>query len=748
MRKRWKTRNTRKLKEHAEIFAALLGILISFGLSARLWNVSADTRILLAREVPPEPVASYKIDVALKLDDKQRPKHLEGLERLTWLNDSPDTISELQFHLYLNAFKNEKSTFFRESGGRLRDNDFKPGQWGWIDVNEMKIVGGEDLSSKIEFIHPDDDNDDDRTVIRVPLDKPVKPGARITLDIKFTAQLPRVFARTGYWASFALVAQWFPKIGVWESAGERRRAQAGWNCHQFHATTEFYADFGNYDVTMTVPAVYKGRIGATGMMKSERDNPDGTVTYKFVQDNVHDFAWTVDRNYIVVKRAFKAAEQVTQSEINDWSARLNLPVDRIALTNVDVTVMIQPEHRDQLDRHFKAAFNAIKYFGLWYGAYPYDTLTVVDPPYNGEGAGGMEYPTFIAAGTSWRAGRDQNPEEVIIHEFGHQFWYGLVANNEFEESWLDEGFNTYSTAKVLQTAYGSNVIPFGFAGFKWFYFPIEIPHPYEDRILTLQGEFNDPILTPAWEFYDDASYGLNSYPRTGLTLNTLERHLGEDVMARVMREYHQKWRYRHPASQDFFDTVNQVTGQDLTWFFDQFVKGIGALDYEIAEVKSELQGAKIGIFEKDGQRREVKAGEDGDEKNDENASYENEVDVRRLGEAWFPVEMLFILKDGARISVKPISPRDGVIEYQFSNSEDGKQWTDSWAINDRWKKFKFKTGSKLVTAELDPERKVLLDANLTNNSKTNSTGVGGAVRWSSGAMYWAQALLNILSFLS
>ncbi|MCI0525389.1 MAG: M1 family metallopeptidase, partial [Acidobacteria bacterium] len=552
--------------------------------------------------------------------------------------------------------------------------------------------------------------------------------------------------RTGYWNSFALVAQWFPKIGVWESVGERRRAQAGWNCHQFHATTEFYADFGNYDVTMTVPAIYKGKIGATGVMKSERDNQNGTVTYNFVQDNVHDFAWTVDTNYLVVKRPFNAAEQVTESEINDWSGRLNLPVDRIALTNVDVTVVIQNEHRDQLDRHFKAAFNAIKYFGLWYGAYPYDTLTVVDPPYNGGGAGGMEYPTFITAGTSWYAGRDQNPEGVIVHEFGHQFWYLLVATNEFEESWLDEGFNTYSTAKVLQKAYGADVIPFGFAGYDWFYFPIEIPHPFEDRILTLQGRFNDPILTPAWKFRDFFSYGLNSYPRTGLVMNTLERYLGEDVMARVMREYHRKWRYRHPTSQDFFDTVNQVSGRDLNWFFDQFVKGVNTLDYEIDELKSERSDLETGIFDVGGQKTEVEEPEEKAEASD--ALFENEVSVRRVGEAWFPVEMLFTLEDGERISAKPVNMLDGVIEYQFTRSKDGQQWNDAWAINDRWKKFEFMTESKLVAAEIDPERKVLLDANLTNNSRTDSTGIGGATRWSTGAMYWAQLILQALSFLS
>jgi hypothetical protein len=362
----------------------------------------------------------------------------------------------------------------------------------------------------------------------------------------------------------------------------------------------------------------------------------------------------------------------------------------------------------------------------------------------------MEYPTFITAGTSWRAGRDQNPEGVIVHEFGHQFWYGLVATNEFEESWMDEGFNTYSTGKVLKTAYGADVIPFGAAGINWFYFPGEMPHPYEDRLLTLQGKFNDPILTPAWKYYNHFSYGLNSYPRTGLTLNTLERYLGEDLMARVMREYHQKWRYRHPASQDFFDTVNQGAGQDFTWFFDQFVKGINTLDYEVSEIKSEEAAVKIGVFDKNGQKTEIREEEDKAKESgkDKAASFENEIDVRRVGEAWFPVELRFTLKDGDQITGKPINTHDGVIEYEFTDAKDGRRWNDAWAIKDRWKKFTFTSGSKLVMAEIDPEQKVLLDANLTNNSKTNAMGVGGAVRWSSGAMYWVQAILQSLSFLS
>jgi peptidase M1-like protein len=692
----------------------------------------------------PQNIASYKMEVKLKLDERSHPKDLEGREKLTWVNDSPDIINDLQFHLYLNAFKNEKSTFIKESGGQLRGDRMQAGEWGWIDVKEMKIVGGEDLTSKIEFIHPDDDNADDQTVIRVPLAKPINPGEKITLDIKFTAKLPRVFARTGYWGQFALVGQWFPKIGVWESVGERRRTVAGWNCHQFHAFSEFYADFGDYEVTITVPRAYKGKIGATGKLDSESENKDGTINYTFSQSNVHDFVWTVDPNYLVVTRQFNADQQVEEAEIKEWSRRLDLNEEQIKLKDVAVTLLIQPEHRSQIDRHFAAAFNAIKYFGLWYGKYPYATLTIVDPPYNADGASGMEYPTFITAGTSWWPGLDQNPEGVIVHEFGHQYWQGMVASNEFEESWLDEGFNTYSTARVLKKAYGPDLLPIRIAGIPLFYLPVEIPHPYEDRLLTLRGKFDDPILTPAWKFYDVTSYGLNSYPRTGLVMNTLEGYLGEQLMARVMREYHQKWRYRHPASQDFFDTVNAVTRQDLSWFFNQFVKGVATLDYEVAEVKSARSGTAEGIYDKDGQKSEVKA----DKRLENSGSYETEVAVRRIGEAYFPYELLLKFRDGNKIFAKPIALREGMIEYQFEDTRTGRKSNDSWVISDRWKKFKFTTPSELEFAQLDPEEKILLDSNLLNNNKTTSvSGIGAATRWSTGAMFWLQALLQLLSAL-
>jgi hypothetical protein len=699
-----------------------------------------------AQAPPSKRIANYKIDARLKLDDRQRPTVVEGDEQLTWLNDSPDTITELQFHLYLNAFKNEKSTFFRESGGQLRGDWFEPGEWGWIDVTEMKVAGGEDLTGKVEFIHPDDDNADDRTVIRVPLSKPVAPGARITLDIKFTARLPRVFARTGYWNSFAMVAQWFPKIGVWEQVGERRATKAGWNCHQFHANSEFYADFGVYDVSLTVPAAYKDRVGATGRLRSTREHQDGTVTYNFYQEDVHDFAWTADTNYVVVKRTFKPGEWVKPQEAIDLARRLKLTPEQVGLGDVEMTLLIQPENRAQVDRHFAAVFNAIKYFGLWYGPYPYETLTVIDPPYNAGGAGGMEYPTLITAGTRWWAGRDQNPEEVIVHEFAHQYWYGLVATNEFEEPWLDEGFTTYSTAKALRAAYGANVLPVVFGGVTWGYLPLEIPHPLGDRLLTFRGKFDDPVLTSAWKFSGFLSYALNSYRRTGLTLATLERYLGEEVMARVMREYFQQWKFAHPTSEDFFETAERVSGQDLRWFFGQLVRGTQTLDYEIAEVSSRQPGTLAGVYDQSGQKTEISEEEQDELTNRQ--PYETEVTVRRVGEAYFPVDLVFTFDDASRITARGVGVRDGAVVYRMESSKDGRQWDDSWPHAERWKRFKFSTPVKLRRAEVDPEQKVLLDANLTNNSRVEASGLGAALRWSSGALFWLQNLLHTASFIS
>ena len=197
--------------------------------------------------------------------------------------------------------------------------------------------------------------------------------------------------------------------------------RGGWTAHQFFANSEFFSDFGRYDVRMTVPKGWM--VGATGVEQSRSRSPAAARRrIATSQDDVHDFAWTTSPDFIEKRQRFEHA----------------------GLPPVQMRLLLQPEHEDLADRHFAGAAAALQYYGEWYGAYPYPTLTIVDPPYQSE-SGGMEYPTLFTGGTRWLAPRYSNdPEYVVLHEAGHQFWYGMVANNEVEFAWLDEGLNEYT----------------------------------------------------------------------------------------------------------------------------------------------------------------------------------------------------------------------------------------------------------------------------------------------------------------
>jgi hypothetical protein len=657
-------------------------------------------------------VVDYRIHAEL---DAQK-KTVTGRETLTWLNDSPDTVGELRFHLYLNAFQNEKSSFMRESGGQLRGDRVSKGSWGWIDLTRFQIENGADLLKSVRYIHPDDNNEDDRTVVAITLPTPVKAGASITLHIDFVSQLPKVFARTGYRNDFFLVGQWFPKIGVYEKAGMRYAVQGAWNCHQFHANTEFYADYGVYDVEIVAPSDFV--IGATGVQQSvTEDSAAKRKTYRFHQEDVHDFAWTASPKFIRVERPFDPSRLVTPAELEATSKLLNIPAAELALKPVRMILLIQPEHRAQIDRHFRATENALKWFGLWYGAYPYDTITVVDPPYGASGAGGMEYPTFITAGTSWNPGPDDGtPEEVVVHEFGHQYWYGMVGSNEFEESWLDEGFNTYSTGKVMDVAYGMRNLPISFLGL-----PISdllgtprfSSDTFERTAYLFYGK-HDPIVTNGWQYYNSSSYSINSYMRPGVVLRTLENRLPPGTMARIMRSWYQRYKFQHPTSRDFVRLASEVSGQDLTSYFDQFVFGTNDLNYRVAEVTTEKIAASLGSFLENGKRNEVTKKEVDTRRGPDR--YRITVRLTREGEVILPVDM----------------------EMRLVNGEIIRR---HWDGVNRWLKLEFMTASRPSSVQIDPGGGILLDSRIADNSWRASPYPLPFARWGSDLLFWLQMVL-------
>ncbi len=369
----------------------LAALLLFLGSAALGW---AQLPALLPSQKAPlsERVVAYHIDVRY-----DAAKHsLDAEERLDWTNRTGKPQDRLPFHLYLNAFQ-PRSTFMKET--RLMGTRGTPaGGTTWEDkkngsdeIKSLEVVGMGDLTRQIHFIHPDDDNADDRTVFEVQLPRPVAPGQTITFKIVFHDQFPEVMHRTGYMRDFLLAGQWFPKIGVWWNGA--------WNCHQFHADTEFFADFGTYDVNLTVPKNYN--VGASGVPTGEKQNADGSKTVSFHAEDIIDFAWTADPRTIIVD------DEVT-----------------ISSGTVKIRLIMAPEHMATAPRYMKALKGTLRKFDEWIGPYPYSMITVVDPPPGGTNAGGMEYPTFITADTSWYMPEGALlPEMVVEHEFGHQYWY-------------------------------------------------------------------------------------------------------------------------------------------------------------------------------------------------------------------------------------------------------------------------------------------------------------------------------------
>jgi hypothetical protein len=640
------------------------------------------------------PVVEYRIEV--RLDEKEH--RLDGSERLIWRNPSDDPVPELRFHLYLNAFKNTGSTFMRESGGQLRGDraSRKPEDWGWIDVLSIVPAGGSNLRSAARFIQPDGNDASDETVLSVPLPTPVPPRGTIELAIAFRSKLPRVFARTGFVRDFHLVGQWFPKIGVYEPAGMRGRARGGWNCHAFHAYSEFYADYGTYDVTFDVPSSYV--VGATGKLASKTSSGARTA-YRYLAANVHDFAWTADPRYRVHEFTFDPARHVPPG----WSARaareLGMTEAEIALRPISIRILIEPEHLRGLDRYVRSTKEAIAFYGLWYGAYPYETLTVVDPPEDGGGAGGMEYPTFITGFASrmllrWPLDGVRTVEDVTIHEFGHQYWYGMVGSNEFEESWLDEGMNSDSEYRAMQLAYGPRpgALPGGL-GFDMYSFGHRQYHVLPNL---------DPIVRRAWEYASGDSYATNSYPKVALFMAQLASDLGAETFARAERAYFQEWSFRHPSTADFFRVFERVSGRDLSTYRANILYGTSRLDWSVVSASSRRLRPAEGVFERGGRRVTLEKGEPADAA--------KKRPQRRDAEENEPFVTVVLLANRGGWA------HASSVRLAF---EDGKVLDRELPADAKWVRLRITYGSALAWVAVDPERRNAWEWDRANDSKAS-----------------------------
>ena len=661
-------------------------------------------------------VVSYDINVTL-----DPVKHtLDGTEKLTWRNRSAVPVRSVYLHLYLNAFESSGSTFYSERKTRnfsfRTDVPVEDGEWGHIALTSTKQG---DTVVPWQFVQPDGGPSTDHTVVRLDLPEAVLPGQSTLLNIGFKAQLPRVVARTGYFGSFHLVAQWFPKMAVLELPGERGATTPRWNAHEMHLHSEFYADYGHFDVKMTVPEGYT--VGATGEEQGAPIVKDGKVTYRYVQGDVHDFAWTAD------KRTAKPLETT-------WTGP--------GSPSVKVKVLFPPEYESNAAPVLKATLESLDYFSKTLGAYPYKTITAVIPPFNADEAGGMEYPTFFTATSHSNLKPDTldsyQLDFVTIHEFGHGYFYGIIGSNEFEEPMLDEGFNEYWNARQLRDN-GQALQPLPLA-LRALGVNLKVQHFEIERLASGRSDTADALGHNSWDRLSSGGYG-SVYARTATVMRDLEERLTTPVMAKAFKAYYAAWKFRHPSIADFKQVLIDVSGKKevVDAVFAQQVYATTKVDDRIDKFTSVEELPQPGTAEVNG--KWVETTEDAIDKQISDArkvwkkaNPDAKPDEKDVAGPYPYRTTITLRRRGADV------PQVLVVKFADGSSET-MQWNDT----DNWKRYSWVKPAKAVSAELDPQRAHFLDASKLDDSRTVKADRTASTRWGSQLAALFQLLFSLIA---
>jgi hypothetical protein len=590
-----------------------------------------------------DPVASYTLHASLDPE-----KHtIAGTGTITWRNASSVPQRELWLHLYLNAFKNDRTYFMRFAGGESFRGSGGVSDWGYVRVEKLALHDGADLWAAADKTSPGDP--DDETDIRVPLPEPVAPGASIALDVAFESRLPSIMLRTGYLGDFHMAGQWFPKLARLEPDGR-------WAHFPFHRLSEFYADFGAYDVTVDTPEAVI--VGATGELQGEV-RAGGRVARRFVQADVHDFAFT----------AWKGFRELTATSDEGVALRVLYP----------------PDHERDAEVELDTVRYGLSYLGKAFGRYPYKTLTVVHSPDGAEEAGGMEYPTLITTGGPWFMPWTgaRIVDVVTIHELGHQWFYGLVATDEHGWPFLDEGMNSYAEADSMEARFP------GASGFEGL--GLQVGIPASNRVGAAEHEANAPVAQPAPAFANGGDYGALVYARTATILGTLANVYGADKVRRAVGRYTRRYRFQHPGPDELLGAVREVVGDDAADQMRIALFDRGTVDYTVADLSSEPDDPPHGILGDPTAPAKPPAAP-GDA---ESTGYRGAVLVRRRGALRFPVDV-------------DLTGADGTVErvrWDAATPSAYLPWHGK---------------SRLAAAVIDPEHRVLLDDDLSNNARRAS----------------------------
>ncbi|HKJ67953.1 MAG TPA: M1 family metallopeptidase [bacterium] len=577
----------------------------------------------------------YTMDVSLDAEQKV----LTGDETVVYYNHSPDTLENIYFHLYPNAFRSD-STLKSIQGKTWYQEPPSPPHRSWITIEEFTATLGGKSSDAFSV---------DETILYGPLPGSLLPGDSLEVRLRFAHHIREHYGRAGYQHNQFDFAQWYPKVVVYD--------ERGWDNEIWPNIGEFYGEFADFQVTITVPDSFI--VAATGTVvdgnpgweevtveeeadyeewyqeylsrKETRFRSGNRRSVTFAAKNVHDFAWNTSPDFVY--------EHGTHE-------------------NVDVHVLYQASRgRSWHNQVVQHATRTLDWLEKKFGEYQYPQVTVV----HGLLGGGMEYPMLVM---------DGNPSEgLAVHEIGHIYFYGILANDEMAEAWLDEGFTTFQTLRYLEYHYGKEgrsmqELNEEYPGLRARFPRVSEYEDDQEAVIEMQlsGE-DEPMAQPADEFGSYDAYRYNVYTKASLMLDMLEFVMGEQAFWSGMRDYYDTWKLKHVNEDRFREVMNRHSTDDLDWFFDQWLHSTGFADYALDgyEVEPRPEGG-----------------------------YRVTVSITRKGPFIMPVDVELRFYDGGTLRTR-----------WFEHTDQGS--------------VTFETGSKVAKVVLDPDNRIL-DVDRTNNS--------------------------------
>ena len=511
---------------------------------------------------------NYRIDV--ELNDKNHT--LTAEQTIKYINNSPDDLDVIWFHIWPNAYKDNSTALAKhelDGGSKELWNSLEE-ERGYISNLDFSVDG-----KRVNWqYHPEHID-----ICKLILNKPIKAGDSAVIKTPFKVKIPNAkFSRLGHVGQSYMITQWYPKPAVYD--------REGWHTMPYLSQGEFYSEFGSFDVSIKLPLNYT--VGSTGDLQNKGEkirieelsditdtitkfstdmsfpkSDKKTKTIRFVQENVHDFAWFADKRYHVLKGVVTLP----------YSGR-----------TVDLYTMFTNNEAHLWKNSIEYMHDAVYYYSLWNGDYPYNHCTAVDGTI--AAGGGMEYPNVTVIGAM---GSDRPLETVIMHEVGHNWFYGILGSNERDHAWMDEGINSYYEHRYMKTKYPKEKLTDNLP--KTVIKILDLEDVTNKNIIGelmyYMGSWtakDQPIDFPSAE-YTSMNYGGIVYSKSAICFDYLAAYLGEKLFDECMKNYYETWQFKHPQPKDLQKIFEDKTGKDLSWFFNNLITTTNQLDYSISKIK-------------------------------------------------------------------------------------------------------------------------------------------------------------------